>query len=214
VIKKQYEIGDRLYEKGQARINKHWRLARKRPFKRAIEVYSMVIENQPFTDAAAEAQYKVGLCHHTRKEWVEAAFEYRRVVEDYSTSDWVDDAMHGLAKCYYDASRPANYDQAPSQLAVAAIDDFKGRFPSDERIGELDAHRAEMRKTMALQRLQTAQFYEKRRDFGGARLYYGIVDKDFSDTPSAEKARQWLDKNPSMESEAVVRVLTKQRTNS
>jgi len=207
VIAKQYEIGDRLYDQGQARVNKRWRLGRKSPYKRAIEVYSMVIDNQPFTDAAAEAQYKVGLCHHTRKEWVETAFEYRRVVEDYSTSDWVDDAMYGLANCYYDSSHPADYDQAPSRLAIDAIDNFKERFPSDERGGALDDQRAEMRERIASQRLKTAQFYNKRRNFVAARIYYEIVDQEFGDTSAAEKARQWLEDNPSRESETVARVL-------
>ena len=207
VIAKQYEIGDKLYEQGNKRMAKRWAFARKRPFKRAIEVYTMVINNQPFTEAAAEAQYKVGLCHHTRKEYVQAAFEYKRVIEDYSASDWVDDACFGLAKCYYDSARPADYDQAPSQLAIDAIDDFTHRFPEDARVKDLGDKRTKMRETIALQRLQTAQYYEKRRDYKGARVYYQLVVDSFSDTPSAEMARKWLSDNPVKEVRAQDRIL-------
>ncbi len=196
VIKKQYEIGDMLYEQGKVKMNKKFRIFRKKPFKSAIEVYSMVITNQPFTDAAAEAQYKVGLCHQTRKEYTEAAFEYRRVVEDYASSDWVDDASFGLAMCYYEAARPAEYDQSPSELAVNAMDDFKRRFHQDERGATLDAKRKEMRDGIAAQRLKTGQFYAKRRDFDAARIYYQLVADKFADTGSAEKAQQWLSNNP------------------
>jgi len=207
VIEQQYAIGDKLYEQGQARLNKKWRLARKAPFKRAIEVYGMVISNQPFTDAAAEAQYKVGLCHHTRKEYIEAAYEYKRVIEDYSTSQWVDDASHGLAMCYCDASRPAEYDQEPSQLAINAIDDFSQRFPEDERVSGLKEKRTKMRETIALQRLETARFYEKRRNFGAARMYYEMIAKDFTDTPYAEAANNWLAANPAAELRPAEKVL-------
>lgn len=197
VIAKQYEIGDKLYAQGEAKMKKNFlHFFKKRPFKKAIEVYSMVIHNQPFTDAAAEAQYKVGLCHHTRKEYTEAAFEYKRVIEDYSTSNWVDKACFGLATCYCVAAHSADYDQGPSKLAVDAIDDFKRRYPSDERIKELDEKRATMRERIALQQLNTAQYYEKRRQFESARMYYELLIRDFADTPIAEKAQQWLTANP------------------
>ena len=214
VIAKQYEIGDILYEKGQARLRKKWRLFRKRGFKQAIEVYSMVIDNQPFTDAAAEAQYKVGLCHHTREEYIEAAYEYKRVIEDYSTSEWVDDASHGLAVCYCDSARPPDYDQEPSQLAVNAIDDFTERFPDDERVADLEAKRAGMRESIAQQRLQTAQFYEKRRSFDSARTYYEVLVEKFDETAAADAARQWLEDNPVMEVRAADRVLHGKRAAS
>jgi outer membrane protein assembly factor BamD len=156
----------------------------------------MVIDNQPFTPAAAEAQYKLGLCHFAREEYVEAAYEYRRVVEDYSGSDWVDEASYGLAETYYVSSLPPDYDQTPSQLAVDAVDEFKARFPSDERVTDLDGKRAEMVEKMATQKLQTARFYERRRDFTSARLYYEVVTEQYPQTQAAETARTWLAENP------------------
>lgn len=193
VIEKQYDIADHYYELGVANQDKGWwRLRRNRPFKHALEVYNMVIDNQPFTSAAAEAQYKVGLCHHTRKEYTEAAYEYRRVIEDYASSDWVDEASHGLAVCYYESSLPPEYDQAPSQLAISAIDDFKSLFPGDSRVEELDAKRKEMRERIATQRLQTAAFYERRRKFKAAEMYYEVVVEQFPETSAAAKAGEWL----------------------
>ena len=196
VIKMQYQIGDQLYADGQKQVKKFWTLARKRPYKRASEVYSMVISNQPFTDAAAEAQYKVGLCRHTRKQYIEASFEYKRVIEDYSTSPWVDDAAAGLANCYYDSALPSDYDQQPSQLAVTAIDEFKERFPDDARNADLAEKKTKMQESIAEQRLKTAQFYEKRRNYDSARIYYQIAAKEFAGTAAAEKANQWLQQNP------------------
>ena len=194
-IKKQYEIGDSYYDKGLQKIEKRWALFKKRPLKRAAEVYGMVVENQPFTAAAAEAQYKIGLSHYARKEYIEAAFEYRRVVEDYSGSDWVDEAAYGLAMCYYKGSLKPAYDQSPSQLAIDAIDDFAARYPEDSRNAELKGMRSEMRESIANQRLETARYYEHRREFSSARLYYETVANQFSETPAAETAKAWLAEN-------------------
>lgn len=200
VIEKQYEIGDRFYALGEKRLSDdEWykfRFFRKKPFKQAIEVYSMVIENQPFTAAAAEAQYKVGLCHYTREEYQEAAFEYRRVIEDYAGSDWVDEAAYGLAMCYYEQSLPPEYDQSPSYLTVDAIESFKERYPNDSRVAELEPKSAEMIENIAAQRYQTAQFYERRRMFESARIYYELVVEQFPGTDAAGKAQEWLAANP------------------
>jgi outer membrane protein assembly factor BamD len=194
-IAKQYEIGDRYYQRGELKSKKWMPLFRKRPYKRAAEVYTMVVDNQPFTPQAAEAQYKIGLCHYANKEYLDAAFEYRRVVEDYSASDWIDEASHGLAMCYYRASLPSPYDQTPSELTVTAIDDFATRFPQDDRLGELQEKRREMRESIASQRLETARIYERRREYPAAKMYYELLTRDFSDTQAAEAATTWLNEN-------------------
>lgn len=208
VIEKQYDIADSFYELGVQRGDKRWRLFRRSPYKKAIQVYSMVIDNQPFTDAAAEAQYKLGLCHYARKEYMEAAFEYRRVIEDYGGSDWVDEASYSLATCYYDASLPAEYDQSPSRLAIGAIDEFKARFPADPRIAELEPKRSEMYERIAEQRLQTAKFYERRREFRAARISYEVVVEQFPGSSSAETAQQWLNEHSTVKSVVVPGVAT------
>jgi outer membrane protein assembly factor BamD len=194
-VRNQYDIGDYYYARGESLSGKKWHLFRNRPYKRAAEVYTMVVDNQPFAPVAAEAQYKIGLCHYARKQYIDAAFEYRRVVEDYSGSDWVNDASFGLAMCYFKASLPPAYDQKPSEMAVAAIDDFVSRFPSDERVAELKEKRVKMRESIAKQCLETARFYERRREFPAAKLYYEQLARDFADTEAATAATAWLEEN-------------------
>lgn len=192
VIARQYGIGDAQYDLGQQKLGKKWAFRRRRPFKQAIDSYNMVINNQPFKREAAEAQYKVGLCYFTREEYLESAYEYRRVIEDYATSDWVDEASTGLALCYYKAALSPEYDQTPAQLTISAIDNFTERYPDDDQVADLGEKRSEMRERIAKQRLQIAQFYEKRRNFNAARIYYEIVVQQFSDTKTCEKAQNWL----------------------
>ena len=208
VIANQYEIGDALFEKGSAKKKKKpawyrpWSALSKynpfkhRPLKKAITVYSMVIDNQPFTNEAAEAQYKIGLCHFTREEYLESSFEFRRVIEDYSNSEWVKDSTFQLTRSYEEAALSPDYDQAPSQLAMNAIDTFARRYPDDSRVAERQEIREEMRESIAEQRFRTARFYDKRRLIPSARIYYEIVVGEFPGTRAAEKAEEWLAQNP------------------
>lgn len=207
VIDRQYEVGDTLFRIGEEKAadsdkRKWYKLGLKislfgnRPFKRAIDVFEMVIENEPFTDAAAQAQYKIGLSHFAREEYIEAAFEYRSVIEDYPDSSWVDDASFGLAQTYRRASLEPFYDQAPSELAIDATEEFFARYPGDERGEELAGLKEEMREKIAEQRMLSARFYEKRRMENSARIYYEVVAEEFSNTYAALEAKRWLEENP------------------
>ncbi len=208
VISNQYKIGDALFEKGSKRLERKstgfrpWRPItrlnpfRRRPLKKAIDVYTMVIDNQPFTPEAAEAQYKTGLCYFTREEYLEAGFEFRRVLEDYSESEWVREASFYLTRAYEEAAFGPDYDQAPSKLAIGSIDAFSRRYPDDPRVAERREVSEKMRETVAEQRYRTARFYEKRRRLDSARIYYEIVVGEFEGTQAAERAGKWLTENP------------------
>jgi len=213
VIESQYTIGDSLYEKGLKRAGsdddeKGWQPLkslqkvnpfRHRPLKKAIDVYTMVINNQPFTAAAAEAQYKIGLCHFTREEYLEASFEFRRVMEDYRDSDWVRESTFYLTRSYEEAALDPDYDQAPSKLAIGAIEDFSRRYPDDERVAQRQEVSAEMNERIAEQRYRTARYYQKRRNMDSARIYYEITAHEFEGTAAAAKAAEWLAANPPSE---------------
>ncbi len=196
VMERQYAIADDLYERGLERLEHRNPFFRERPLRQAIDVYTMVIDNQPFATAAAEAQYKLGRCYFALERYIEAAFEFQRVIEDYPQSEWVADANHGLAQCYYYASLPPAYNQAPSRRAIAAVETFQQRFPGDERTEELGEIRDEMRERLAEQRLRTAHYYERRREFGSARIYYQVVVEQFAGTEAAEAAQDWLSNHP------------------
>lgn len=208
VIANQYKIGDTLYEKGLKQREraskgfKPWRRMnrfnpfRRRPLKKAIDVYTIVIDNQPFTSEAAEAQYKTGLCYFTRREYLEAGFEFRRVIEDYAGSEYVREAYFYLTRSYQEAALSPDYDQAPGNLAIGAIGEFARRYPGDSRVAERREVSDEMRESIAEQRYRTAKFYEKRVQLDSARIYYEIVAGEFEGTKAAEKAEKWLAENP------------------
>ncbi len=195
-IRKMFEIGDKLYEKGIKKRSKFFSFLKNKPLKQAIEVYSGVVSNQPFMPGSAEAQYKIGLCHQARKEYIEAAYEYKKVIENYPHSEWVDDARYSLAKCYYETSSPPEYDQSKSELAIEAIDDFLRNHSEDSRCDELKSLRAELREKIAEQKFVIAQFYERKREFNSARIYYQLITDKYQDTSWAEKAKTWLENNP------------------
>ena len=116
-------------------------------------------------DAAAEAQYKIGRCYFTRKEYLEAGFEFRRVIEEYTESEWVKDSYYYLTRSYEEAALEPDYDQSPSRLARTHIAEFTRRYPDDPRNEERLEVSRELRESIAEQRYRAARFYVKRADF-------------------------------------------------
>ncbi len=103
---------------------------------------------------------------------------------------------------YYKASYPPDYDQTPSELAVRAIDDFFARYPADERVGDLQEIRREVREKIAQQRLKVTQFHVKRREFDSARIYHELLVDQYADTEASARAAKWLQENPVVETDA------------
>lgn len=208
VIEKEYELGDMLFERGEERMarveDRRWYepweyfppVRPKKQLRQASEVYSTVIDNQPFTPEAAEAQYKVGRCQFAMENFVEASFEYLRVIEDYRGSEWLDEAAYDLAQCYVLGSHPPQYDQQPTHLAINAIDDFTLTYPADPRTEELLVDRLEMEEKIAEQRYQAVRYYESRSEYNAGRIYAEGILVEYPETQAAEKARRWLEQHP------------------
>lgn len=207
VIEKQYAIGDALYDKGVAAVERKdtslWRKLRyrispfkHRSFKQAIDVYEQVTDNNPFAPESAEAQFKIGRSHEATKKYIEAADAYLRVLEDYPDSPWVREAAYGLTQAYNNSTYEPDYDQGPSLLTIRSVREFQARFPQDGRNEELAALETEMWDRVSQQRYQTARFYERRQDPTAARIYHVLNVREHPESPSAELSQAWLDEHP------------------
>ena len=203
VITMQYEIGNELYNKGVENLDGGskwytfgWSPFKKRPLRKAVEVYRMVKTNEPFTPQAAEAQYKIGESYYVREDYLDAALEYQLLLEQYPDSEWVDNASMGLIKSYEAQSLPPAYDQSTSALAVQAIDDHLVRFPATEQETDLLETRQEMRERIGQQRLLTAEYYLERQQPRSARITLESLVEEYPDTEAATEANEMLSEMP------------------
>ena len=86
-----------------------------RPLLQAQEKFKFVIKEYPTTDFALDSQFKLDLIfdmlaskeiylgkHYMKKEkWVAAINRFKNVVEEYSTTIYVEEALHRLVEIYY-----------------------------------------------------------------------------------------------------------------
>ena len=203
VITKQYELGNKYYERAVAKANKRSLLPNlgelfsdKNDFDRAIEVYQRVVENQPFTDAAAEAQYRIGLCYSKQEEYELAIDEYETVLELYPSSPWAGEAAFSAAEAQFLRGRPADYDQTAVEDSIERLEDYLRHYNNASRRADVERMLLALDNSRAEHEFRIAEWYHRNLKYQAARLYYAQVITAHPDTEWATKSRQELEQLP------------------
>lgn len=189
VIKREYNIGELFYE-GQKR--KFFGVDILPAIDQAIEVFRSIVENAPYSQYADKAQYNLGLCYKKLKDYSAATAEFEALVDKYPESPLAGQAKYQLAHCSYKASLKPEYD---TENADKAIEEFKSVIESqkdDRLIEEAKSNIFELENKKAQSSYQIAQFYEKRRKYNSAKIYYQEVVDNYPNTPWAAKAIERL----------------------
>lgn len=197
VMRRQFEIAN-LYLAG-----KWFRVVGLVPLYRSMdktaEMYENIIKNGPFTEVATQAQMKIGEAHENKRGLFKKAPDYHLAVTAYerAADRYYDrpvvasDAMYKAGMAYYHQTKSAEYDQNAAAQAIATFTDFMTLYPEDARVQEVKGLIEEMKTEQARGCFQIAKFYEKRKRYPGALIYYNeVVDLDPNGKYSADARRR------------------------
>jgi outer membrane protein assembly factor BamD (BamD/ComL family) len=194
VLGRQFEIANR-YLAGQ--WFKLWGYI---PFfpsmQKTAAMYETVIKNGPYSDIAPTAQMNIGAAHEKRaaskvEKYSAAVKAYERAADRYHDQKAIaSDALYKAGLAYFKQAKTSEYDQSISAQAIATFNDFITLHPDDARVGEAQALISQLRTEQARGSYRIARYYEKKRQWDGALVYYNEVELKDRDSPFAEEARQ------------------------
>ena len=186
VVDRQYNIGETLLEgrNNQGKVMK----ALTGPSFNIIEIFRQVIKNAPYSTLAPQSQYKIGLYMMEQQMYTEARDEFEKLLNDYSESDWTKAAKYQIALADAARSSGADYDQKVTQAAVEEFNDFVEQYPDAELSENAKTKIDELRDKEAENNYNIAAFYEKRKEYKAAKIYYQIVVDDYTASPWSTKA--------------------------
>ena len=192
VLKRQHEICNRFLG-GQ--WFKLWGVV---PFFPSMEktskMYEKVIKNGPYSDVAPQAQMSIGTAQEKRGEFTDAVKAYEKAADKYHDQKGVAaDAMFKAGLTHLKQAKTAEYDQGVAAKAIATFTDFISLFPDDKRVPEARKHIDGLRTEQARGALRIAQFYEKKKQWSGALVYYNEVLIKDPDSAYARDAKQRID---------------------
>jgi outer membrane assembly lipoprotein YfiO len=195
VLDKQRRIADHFFDLGVER-QESFTIIRGGNFEKAIETYRQVIDNQPFTEFSAAAQYRIGLSYFKMERYDEAAAEFQKVLDFYPTSEWSAEAAFGSADAKFRMALPYEYDKTASEQAVAKFRSFIRKYPESSRVDEAEEKIQQLRHSAARHEYEVAEYYYRNMRYASARVYYGSLARDYAETKWAEKATERLGEMP------------------
>jgi len=192
VVERQYVIANR-YLAGQ--WFKLWGVI---PFfssmDKTVQMYEQLIKNGPYSQVAPQAQMNIGEAREKQSDFPAAVKAYEAAADKYHDRKQVSaDAIYKAGLAYLKQATTAEYDQSIAGQAIATFTDFMTLYPQDPRVPEAQKHIATLRTEQARGSMIVARFYEKKRQWDGALVYYNEVLIRDPQSTYAEEAKQRIE---------------------
>lgn len=115
--------------------------------------------------------YRTGIADREQKFWADAEFYLFRVVNEYPTGPWSDDAQFALAETMWMQRRDYRRDQTQVVRAREEILRFLNDYPLSSLNEEAQQLNVEINDHLARRALSIGKFYSRRNETDAALLY-------------------------------------------
>lgn len=192
VLQRQFLIANRFLDGQWGRL---WGYI---PFPQTTDetagMYEKIVKNGPYSDVGPQAQMNIGAAREKQNDFPEAVKAYERAADRYADRQQVaSDAMFKAGLAYQKEARTAEYDQTVASKAIATFGDFATLHPNDKRIPDAQKRIESLRTEQSRGAFETAKFYEKRKKWEAAKIYYNEALNKDPGSSYAEIARQRIE---------------------
>ena len=160
----------------------------------AAAMFEKIVNYGPYGPLGWQSQMYIGAAREKEKDYPLAVKAYELAADRYSDQpDVAANALYDAAMAYNKQSRRAEYDQSVAGQAISGFTDFMTLFPNDPRVPEAQRIIQQLKGVEAAGNFKVAQYYEKRKQWSGAKVYYNEVLIKSPSSPLAAEARQHLE---------------------
>ena len=160
---------------------------------KTIKMYDQIIKNGPYSEVAPDAQMNIGQAHEQKMitDYPAAAKAYEKAADRYSDRKTGADALFKVGLAYNKQAKTAEYDQSIAAQAISTFTDFMTLHPQDTRVTEAQKVIDSLKTEQARGSYDIARFYEHKRRWHAAVIYYNdVVDKDPNSPYAADALRR------------------------
>jgi outer membrane protein assembly factor BamD len=158
---------------------------------KAAEMFGDIVKFGPYGPYGPPAQMNIGAAREKQKDYQLAVQAYETAADRYSAQPEVAaTALYKAALAWSKQARKADYDQSAAGQAISSFNDFIALYPNDGRIAEARKIITTLKLEQARGNLSIARYYEKRKHWDGALIYYNELVLNAADTPQAEQAKE------------------------
>ncbi|MBP8258676.1 MAG: outer membrane protein assembly factor BamD [Verrucomicrobia bacterium] len=193
VLRRQFEIANRFLGGQRFRIF-YGHIPFFPSMEKTVQLYESILKMGPFSEVGPQAQMNIGQARLKQKKYPKAVEAFEQAADRYHDQRKVAaDALYQAGLAHTQQAKAAEYDQSAASRAIASFTDFKALYPEDPRTGETDQRVQSLKLEQARGSLEIARFYERRKRWSGALIYYSDVVQKAPDSSYAAEARQRLE---------------------
>ena len=154
---------------------------------RAQQIFADIVTIAPFSKWAPLAQFYEGQAYEKQHRPDDAVSAYEQVISRYPADPAAADAQYQIGYVYLMESRTA-YDKSAAEKAQDAFNDFLARYPTSEKAAQAQDNLKILQNRENTGAVQIAKYYDKKKDYKAAYIYYNEVLKEQPGTPDAKYA--------------------------
>jgi outer membrane protein assembly factor BamD len=154
---------------------------------RAQNIFESIVKTAPFSKWAPLAQFYAGQAIEKQRHPEDAIAAYEEVISRYPTDPAAADAQYQIGYVYLVQSRTA-YDKSAATKAQEAFEDFLARYPNSEKAAQAQDNLKTLQAKENSSAVEIAKYYDKKKDYKAAVIYYNEVIKEQPGTPDAKAA--------------------------
>jgi outer membrane protein assembly factor BamD len=160
---------------------------------RAIAIYTIILNNAPFSRYAPLAQFNIGQAKEREGDYLGAIAAYQAAVDKYPTDPISSDALYQIGFNYMQISRTGSYDRNAAERARESFEDFLAAYPNSEKAAQAKENIASMANVQTGGSLKIADYYFGQKLYRASVVYYNDVIRQQPNSPDSVKAKARLD---------------------
>lgn len=154
----------------------------------AITAFERLTFNLPSRDTLLpRSHWYLGMARRANNERLLAAQAFVRLAEQHPTDTLADDGLYWAAMSYREMWRRPSLDPEYGNLAKAQFELLRGIYPESPLADSAQRELLELDEWLATKDFETARYYQRRRAYDSAILYFKDVVQNF---PNTDRARQ------------------------
>jgi len=168
---------------------------------KTVAMYQKIVKDGPYSDVAPQAQMNIGAAREKQVSFFNRVDPFQLAVQAYETAadryrddrKVASDAQFKAGMAYYKQAQKAEYDQSVAGQAIATFSDFAVLYPGDPRVPETQKLITTLRTDQARGAFDVAKYYESKRKWQAAAIYYNEVGVKDPNSTYAQEARQRIE---------------------
>src|SRR6267154_1546579 len=145
-------------------------------FRRAQIIFQRVgFQLPPGSQELAEANYYGAECWFQLGDYVQAASDFRKVSDEFSTTEYAPLALLRAGDANLRLWHRPELDPSYGETALAIYQELAGRFPDSDAAARARPHEQRLQNQFAEKTYKTGIFYLRRKAFDSAIIYFKDV---------------------------------------